>query len=81
VVQGRAAIAAMTRTVTAVIGDATNVAFRLAGIAGRAGRPAVMVSTGVHAAIEAQYDWGQSEQVEIKGRRGMETVFPVVGRS
>lgn len=81
VVQGRAAIAAMTRTVTAVIGDATNVAFRLAGIAGRAGRPAVMVSTGVHAAVEAQYDWGQSEQVEIKGRRGMETVFPVVARS
>ncbi len=80
VVQGRAAIAAMTRTVTAVIGDATNVAFRLAGIAGRGGRPAVMVSSGVHAVVEEQYVWGQSEQVEIKGRRGMETVFPVVGR-
>ena len=81
VVQGRAAIAAMTRTVNAVIGDATNVAFRLAGIAGRAGRPDVMVSAGVHAVVEAQYVWGRSEQVEIKGRRGMETVFPVVGRS
>ncbi|MDT5147845.1 MAG: adenylate cyclase [Mycobacterium sp.] len=80
VVQGRAAIAAMTRTVTAVIGDATNVAFRLAGIAGRAGRPAVMVSAAVHAAVEAQYVWGHSEEVEIKGRRGMETVYPVVGR-
>jgi adenylate cyclase len=81
VVQGRAAIAAMTRTVNAVIGDATNVAFRLAGIAGRAGRPVVMVSAGVHAVVEAQYVWGRSEQVEIKGRRGMETVFPVVARS
>jgi adenylate cyclase len=81
VVQGRAAIAAMTRTVAAVIGDATNVAFRLAGIAGRAGRPAVMVTAGVHAAVEAQYVWGHAEQVEIKGRRGMETVFPVVARS
>jgi adenylate cyclase len=81
VVQGRAAIAAMTRTVNAVIGDATNVAFRLAGIAGRAGRPDVMVSSGVHAVVEAQYVWGRSEQVEIKGRRGMETVFPVVARS
>ncbi len=80
VVQGRAAIAAMTRTVTAVIGDATNVAFRLAGIAGRAGRPAVMVSAAVHAAVEEQYVWGLHEQVEIKGRRGMETVFPVIGR-
>jgi adenylate cyclase len=81
VVQGRAAIAAMTRTVNAVIGDATNVAFRLAGIAGRAGRPDVMVSAGVHAVVEAQYVWGRSEQVEIKGRRGMETIFPVVARS
>src|SRR5947209_19969504 len=80
VAQGRAAIAAMTRTVTAVIGDATNVAFRLAGIAGRAGRPAVMVSSAVHAAVEAQYVWGHPEQVEIKGRRGMETVCPVVAR-
>jgi adenylate cyclase len=81
VVQGRAAIAAMTRTVNAVIGDATNVAFRLAGIAGRAGRPDVMVSAGVHAVVEAKYVWGRSEQVEIKGRRGMETIFPVVARS
>jgi class 3 adenylate cyclase len=81
VVQGRAAIAAMTRTVNAVIGDATNVAFRLAGIAGRAGRPAVMVSSRVHDVVEAQYVWGRCEQVEIKGRRGMETVFPVVARS
>jgi adenylate cyclase len=80
VVQGRAAIAAMTRTVTAVIGDATNVAFRLAGIAGRAGHPDVMVSSGVHAAVEGRYVWGHAEQVAIKGRRGMETVFPVVGR-
>jgi len=81
VVQGRAAIAAMTRTVAAVIGDATNVAFRLAGIAGRAGHPAVMVTAGVHAVVEAQYVWGHAEQVEIKGRREMETVFPVVARS
>ncbi|OBG61657.1 MULTISPECIES: adenylate/guanylate cyclase domain-containing protein [unclassified Mycobacterium] len=81
VVQGRAAIAAMTRTVTAVIGDATNVAFRLAGIAGRAGRPAVMVSSRVRDAVEPEYVWGHSEQVEIKGRRGMETVYSVVARS
>jgi class 3 adenylate cyclase len=81
VVQGRAAIAAMTRTVNAVIGDATNVAFRLAGIAGRAGHPDVMVTAGVHAVVEAQYVWGRPEEVEIKGRRGLETVFPVVARS
>jgi class 3 adenylate cyclase len=81
VVQGRAAIAAMTRTVEAVIGDATNVAFRLAGIAGRGGRAAVMVTEAVHTAVEAQYVWGDAEQVPIKGRSRMETVYPVIARS
>ncbi|MGB6207019.1 FHA domain-containing protein [Mycobacterium sp.] len=80
VVQGRAALAAMTRSVDAVIGDATNVAFRLSGLAGRHGRAAVMVTSGVHRAVAAQFIWGASESVEIKGRSGMETVFPVVAR-
>jgi adenylate cyclase len=81
VVQGKAAIAAMTRTVEAVIGDATNVAFRLAGIAGRGGRAAVMTTDVVHAFAEAKYVWGPAEQVAIKGRKGMQTVFPVIARS
>lgn len=81
VVQGRAARAAMTRSVEAVIGDSTNLAFRLAGLAGRQGRPVVMVTNAVHEAVEAQFIWGRPEQVETKGRRGLETIFPVVGRS
>jgi adenylate cyclase len=81
VVQGKAALAAMTRTVEAVIGDATNVAFRLAGIAGRGGRAAVMTTDAVHAVAEARYVWGQPEQVAIKGRSGMQTAFPVIARS
>ena len=81
VVQGRAARAAMTRSVEAVIGDSTNLAFRLAGLAGRQGRPVVMVTAAVHDAVEPQFIWGMPEQVETKGRQGMETIFPVVGRS
>jgi adenylate cyclase len=81
VVQGRAAIAAMSRTVEAVIGDATNVAFRLAGIAGRAGRASVLVTDGVQTWVAGQYLWGPAEQVQIKGRQGMLTVFPVIARS
>jgi len=81
VVQGRAAIAAMSRTVEAVIGDATNVAFRLAGIAGRAGRAAVLVTDGVQTFVEGQYVWGPAERVQIRGRQGMLTVFPVIRRS
>jgi adenylate cyclase len=81
VVQGRAAIAAMSRTVDSVIGDATNVAFRLAGIAGRGGHAAVMTTAAVHVATESKYAWGQPEQIAIKGRSGMETAFPVIARS
>jgi class 3 adenylate cyclase len=80
VVQGTAALAPMTRSADAVIGDATNVAFRLSGLAGRNGRAAVMVTSGVHGAVAEQFTWGQGEHVEIKGRRGMETVFPVTAR-
>jgi adenylate cyclase len=80
VVRGMAALAAMTRSTDAVIGDATNVAFRLAGLAGRHGRAAVMVTIGVHRAVAAKFTWGAGESVEIKGRRGMETVFPVIAR-
>jgi adenylate cyclase len=80
VVRGKAALAAMTRSADAVIGDATNVAFRLAGLAGRNGRAAVMVTSGVHRAAAIKFSWGAAESVEIKGRREMETVFPVLAR-
>jgi adenylate cyclase len=81
VVQGRAALAAMTRTVEAVIGDATNIAFRLAGVAGRGGRAPVMTTATVHAAAETKYVWGPPEHVEIKGRSGTQIAFPVIGRA
>jgi adenylate cyclase len=81
VVQGMAALAAMTRSVDAVIGDATNVAFRLSGLAGRQGRAPVLATSGVHRTVMAQFTWGASESVEIKGRAGMETVFPVIARN
>jgi adenylate cyclase len=80
VVVGKAALAAMTRSVEAVIGDSTNVAFRLAGLAGRDGRAAVMATSGLRRLVETQFTWGEAEKVAIKGRSGVETVFPVIGR-
>jgi adenylate cyclase len=80
VVQGTASLTAMTRSVEAVIGDATNVAFRLSGLAGRRGRAAVMVTGEVQRAVATQFGWGEGEHVEIKGRSGTETVFPVIAR-
>jgi adenylate cyclase len=78
VVVGMAAMAPMTRTADAVIGDSTNVAFRLAGLAGRNGRSPVMVTCGVQRAAAAKFTWGEGESVEIKGRLGVETVYPVI---
>jgi hypothetical protein len=80
-VHGMAALAAMTRSADAVIGDATNVAFRLSGRAGRQGRQPALVTSRVRRAAESQFVWGETELVEIKGRSGRETVFPVIARS
>lgn len=80
VVQGQAARTSMVRLSEAIIGDSTNVAFRLSGIAGRDGRAPVMVTDLVHAAVSSQYLWGEPEQVAIKGRHGKQTVYPVLGR-
>jgi class 3 adenylate cyclase len=81
VVRGMAAVAAMTRSADAVIGDAANVAFRLSGVAGREGRRAVMVMGDVRQVVGGQFVWGEPEQVELKGRHGTETVYPVVART
>jgi class 3 adenylate cyclase len=80
VVQGTASLTAMTRSVEAVIGDATNVAFRLSGLAGRQGRAAVMVSSDVQRSAATHFTWGEGEHVEIKGRSGTESIFPVIAR-
>jgi adenylate cyclase len=81
VVQGMAALAAMSRSVLTVLGDSTNVAFRLSGLAGRCGRQPVMVGNSVHVAVEGKFIWGEPEEVMLKGRQGRETVFPVIGRA
>jgi len=80
VVHGSAAQASMARSVAAILGDSTNLAFRLAGIAGRDGRAPVIVTDKVRDAVQDQYVWGAPEEVAVKGRRGRETVFPVVQR-
>ncbi|WP_364466508.1 adenylate/guanylate cyclase domain-containing protein [Mycobacterium kansasii ATCC 12478] len=80
VVQGKAALTSMVRLSEAIVGDSTNVAFRLSGIAGRAGRAPVMVTDVVHDAVESQYVWGDPEEVAIKGRHGKQIVYPVLKR-
>lgn len=80
VVRGMAALAAMTRATDAVIGDSANVAFRLAGLAGRGERAAVLVASDVQRTVTGRFVWGEGERVAIKGRHGTELVVPVIER-
>ncbi|SPM40534.1 family 3 adenylate cyclase [Mycobacterium numidiamassiliense] len=39
-----------------------------------------MATRSVRRTVTPEFAWGESELVEIKGRRGTETVFSVIGR-
>jgi class 3 adenylate cyclase len=80
VVRGPSAITTLTHAVVSVVGDATNLAFRLAGLAGREGRAPVLVSSAVHDLVVDQFAWGEPAHVDTKGRSGQETVYPVSAR-
>jgi adenylate cyclase len=79
VVMGEAAVSTMTRALVSVVGDATNLAFRLAGIAGRDGRAPVIATHKVYEEVAGRFEFGEPQDVETKGRTGKETVYPVLG--
>jgi len=81
---GAASIRLLPGSIVTVLGDATNVAFRVAGIAGRAGRPAVLGTGAIcrQAEGEGLFRFGEPETVSLKGRVGTEEVrgvFPLEG--
>jgi adenylate cyclase len=41
---------------------------------------AVIATRGVQRSGATRFSWGESEPVELKGRLGTETVYPVLGR-
>jgi class 3 adenylate cyclase len=51
-----------------VLGDATNVAFRLASLAGRDGRPDVLVTGAVHQVAAASFAFTPPSAIQVKGR-------------
>ena len=71
---GDAALSAMTGTLTSIVGDAANLAFRLSGLAGRNGRDDVLVADTVCRLVEDRFAFGDLEHVEVKGRVGAEPV-------
>ncbi len=76
---GHAAVGSLTGMMVPVLGDATNVAFRIAELAGRAGRAEILATAGIVDATGDEFVFGEPLAVPIKGRTGKETVFGVRG--
>jgi adenylate cyclase len=84
---GQAAVSRLGGPLGAVLGDATNVAFRLSGIAGREGWPEVLVTDAVRGAIvaaeqapahpggESGFTFTSLPPVQVKGRRKLVEVL------
>jgi class 3 adenylate cyclase len=78
VVRGQVALGSMAGALLTVVGDATNLAFRLSGLAARDGRQAVLVSPAVREAAGERFAFTVAEQVTVKGRSGLEIIYGVV---
>ena len=57
-----------------VVGDATNLAFRLSGIAGRQGHSEVLVTDAIYQQVAHRYPFEALEYVDIKGWTEAEAV-------
>jgi len=68
VATGPAAVSMLTGMLVSVLGDATNVAFRLSGVAGRDGRSEVLVTDAVHRATAASFAFTAPSAIQVKGR-------------
>src|SRR4029077_904134 len=74
---GPAAVTAMTGMHIVILGDATNVTFRLSALAGREGRAGILATTRVQEAVGDRFTFLSPEELEVKGRSGVERVFGV----
>jgi adenylate cyclase len=78
VVLGPVAVSTLTQAQPAVIGDTTNLAFRLSGLAGRDGFPAILITDAVQAVLGDAYAYEGPTTVQVKGRSASVDVFGVV---
>jgi class 3 adenylate cyclase len=67
----------MPGAVLMVLGDATNVAFRISSIANREGRPAIIATDVMRNAAGGSFAFGDPETVMVKGRVAAETIYGV----
>jgi class 3 adenylate cyclase len=67
----------MPGSVVMVLGDAVNLGFRISSIAGREGRPKILATELVRQAADGRFSFGEPENVTVKGRVGIETIYGV----
>jgi class 3 adenylate cyclase len=77
VVLGEAAVSTLTGALVSVVGDDTNVAFRLSALAGRGGRPDVLVTGAVQQLTADRFSFEGPVDVKVKGRTNPVTVYGV----
>lgn len=65
---GAAAVSQLTGMLVTVLGDTTNVAFRLSGFAGRTGWPDVLVTDVAYRATSASFAFTEPTEIQVKGR-------------
>jgi class 3 adenylate cyclase len=74
---GNAAASLVTGMFVTVVGDATNVAFRLSSMAGRGGWSDAVVTEAVRAMTLGMFGFTEASEVAVKGRAGSVTVYGV----
>ncbi len=68
VASGSAAVSQLTHMLVTVVGDATNVAFRLSAVAGRDGWADVLVTEAVYRATAEGFAFTPPTAIQVKGR-------------
>ena len=74
---GPTAITSMSGPLITVLGDTVNLAFRVADIAGREGRPGVLASRVIRDLAPDEAEYGAGAAYEVKGRSGSELLHAV----
>jgi class 3 adenylate cyclase len=77
IVRGEAAVSTLTGSVVSIVGDDTNVAFRLSGVAGRGGEQQVLITSAVAEQLGDGYETEGPREVTVKGRTNPVTVYGV----
>jgi adenylate cyclase len=80
VTAGQASTTLLAGSLTTVLGDATNVAFRLSGLAGRLGNPEILVDDSVLRLAPDAFSFGDAELLAIKGREERVSALAFLGR-